>query len=241
MQSSNVVLKKMTDGNWVAAAERMSIEGVINKSFFLLTLLIVSAALSWIVAARIPGLGTVEIMAGILVGFVLALVISFVPRLAPVLSIFYALAEGLALGAISQVFNHQYPGIALQAFGATIAVFLVMFAVYRLHIVTVTQRFRAVMMGALMGIMLFYAAAIILGFFVDTSFVFSGAIGLVVSLVIVVVAAFSLMLDFDMIESGIESGAPASFEWYAAFGLMVTIIWIYIEILRLLSILRGRD
>lgn len=241
MQSSNVVLKKMGIESSARTGELMSIEGVINKSFFLLTMVIVAAAASWILTARMPGLGSLAIIAGCLTGLVLALVISFVQRLAPILAPFYALAEGVALGALSQVLNHAYQGIALQAFGATIAVFLVMFAIYRLRIVRVTQRFRAVMLGAILGILVFYLATLVAGFFVNVSFLFSGTIGILVSAVIVIVASFSLMLDFDMIEQGIEAGAPEELEWYCAFGLMVTIIWIYVEILRLLAIIRGRD
>lgn len=241
MQTSNVVLKKMGAENVNRYGELMSIEGVINKGFFLLTLVIVAAAVSWIVASRVPGLGVLSIIGGSVLGLVLAIIISFVQRLAPILAPFYALAEGVALGALSQVFNQAYPGIALQAFGATIAVFVVMFAMYRMRIVRVNQRFRAVIMGAILGILVFYLVTLVAGFFVDVSFLFSGALGIAISAFIVVIASFSLMLDFDMIEQGIAAGAPEDMEWYAAFGLMVTIIWIYVEILRLFAIIRGRD
>jgi uncharacterized YccA/Bax inhibitor family protein len=174
---------------------------------------------------------------GIIGGLVAALVISFKPMTAPYLAIPYAALEGLAMGAISAVFERRYPGIAIQAVGATFAVFAAMLLAYKTGLIRVTERFRAVVLGATLAIGLFYLVTMGLSLFhVSLGGMFNGsALGIGISLAIICVAALNLVLDFDIIESGAARGAPKYMEWFSAFGLLVTLVWLYMEILRLLA------
>jgi uncharacterized YccA/Bax inhibitor family protein len=154
----------------------------------------------------------------------------------------YALAEGVLVGVISRVYSEFYDGIILQAVLATFAVFIAMLVLYATRVIKVTQRLRSIIFLATVGIGLFYAISLILLFFnVDIPFVWDGGpISIGISLLIVGLASFNLLLDFDVIERAIAEGAPAWMSWFAAFGLMVTVIWLYLEILRLLALLKGR-
>ena len=155
----------------------------------------------------------------------------------------YALLEGLALGGISATFELRFPGIAIQSVSLTFGVLLVLLLAYRSGLIPVTQNFRLGIVAATGAIMLFYVLQFVLGFFGVhfTSINGSGPIGIGISLIIVAVAALNLVLDFDFIENGARMGAPKYMEWYGAFGLMVTLVWLYLEILRLLTKIRGRD
>jgi uncharacterized YccA/Bax inhibitor family protein len=224
--------------------ERMTLQGSINKSFLLLVVLLAGAFWPWsqyLSTGDASVVGT-PLLVGALGGFVLAMIISFKANLAPVLSIPYAALEGLALGSISALLERKYPGIAIQAVGLTFAVFAVMLLAYKLNIIRATERFRSVVIGATGAIALVYIVSMVLGFFhVAVPLLNSSSpLGIVVSLVIVGVAALNLILDFDFIESGAAQGAPRYMEWYAAFGLLVTMVWLYLEILRLLSKMRDR-
>jgi uncharacterized YccA/Bax inhibitor family protein len=180
------------------------------------------------------------VLVGALGGFVLGLIISFKATLAPYLALPYAALEGLAIGGISALLERRYPGIAIQAVGLTFSVMAVMLVAYRAGLIRATARFRAIVIGATGAIALFYVLTMILGFFHVEVPVLNEAspLGIIVSLVIVGVAALNLILDFDLIESGVAQGAPRYMEWYAGFALLVTLVWLYMEILRLLSKLR---
>ena len=224
--------------------EAMSVHGTVNKAFLLLVVMMVTALWPWSMAAagnlQAAG-GLMEI--GLIVGLVLALIISFKPTTAPYLSVPYAAVEGVVLGSISAVFEQRYPGIALEAVGATFTVAFVMLVLYRTHLIRVTDRMRSVVMGATIGIVLLYAGAWILSFFhYAVPFINGGAMGIGsgplaigFSVLVVGVAAFMLLLNFDLIERGAAGGAPQYMEWYGAFGLMVTLVWMYIQILTLLG------
>jgi uncharacterized YccA/Bax inhibitor family protein len=177
---------------------------------------------------------------GLVGGFVLALIISFKANLAPYLAVPYAALEGLAVGGISAILEQRYHGIAIQAVGLTFGVLAVLLIAYRMRLIRVTAQFRAMVIGATGGIALLYIATMVLGFFhVSVPVLYSATpLGIGISLVIVGVAALNLVLDFDLIERGAAGGAPKYMEWYAAFGLMVTLVWLYLEILRLLSKVR---
>jgi uncharacterized YccA/Bax inhibitor family protein len=179
-------------------------------------------------------------MLGLIGGFVLALIISFKATLAPYLSVPYAALEGLAVGGLSAILEQRYHGIAIQAVGLTFGVLAVLLFAYRMRWVRATAQFRAMVIGATGGIALLYLATMILGFFhVAVPVLYAATpLGIGISLVIVGVAALNLVLDFDLIERGVAGGAPKYMEWYSAFGLMVTLVWLYIEILRLLSKVR---
>jgi uncharacterized YccA/Bax inhibitor family protein len=164
------------------------------------------------------------------------------PRLAPFTGIVYSLGQGALVGSISKIYETFYEGIVFLALTATVAVFLGALALYAFRIIKVTQRTRSVIIIATVGIGLFYLATWILSIFnVNVPLVTGVGTGaLIFSIAVVIVAALNLLLDFSVIENGIRSGAPRSFSWFAAFGLMVTIIWLYIEILRLLAIVFAR-
>jgi len=222
-----------------AGGERMSVQGAVNKSFLLLVVLLAGAFWPWSqylstgdAAAIVP-----LFYVGIFGGLILALIMSFKQASATYLAIPYAALEGLAMGAISAVMERRYPGIAVQAVGATFAVFAAMLLAYKTGLIRATERFRAVVVGATLAIFLFYAVTMVLGFFhVNTGGLFNGsALGIGISLAIIVVAALNLILDFDIMESGAARGAPKYMEWFSAFGLLVTLVWLYVEILRLLG------
>jgi uncharacterized YccA/Bax inhibitor family protein len=181
-------------------------------------------------------------MAGALVGFVCAIVLTFKPKLARVLAPAYAIAQGVFVGAISKVFNTQYDGIVIQAVGVTLGVFVTMLVLYRTGVIRVTDKMRRTVIGATMGIAVFYGVSLLLNLFgMNISFFNSSSLmSIGFSFLVAGLAAMNLALDFDFIERGEQSGLPKYMEWYAAFGLMVTIVWLYLEILRLLAKLRDR-
>jgi uncharacterized YccA/Bax inhibitor family protein len=154
----------------------------------------------------------------------------------------YAALEGLAIGGISAIFERRYPGIAIQAVALTFAVMAVLLVAYRSRLIRVTEHFKAMVVGATLAIALLYEVSLILGFFhIRVPFLNDASpLGIIVSLAIIVVAALNLVMDFDFIETGVEHGAPRYMEWYGAFGLMVTLVWLYLEILRLLAKTRQR-
>jgi len=180
---------------------------------------------------------------GLIGGLVMALVISFKPTTAPFLAPVYALLEGLFLGAISAAFEVAYPGIVMQAVALTFGTLGTLLFAYRTGVIRATENFKLGVTAATGGIFLVYMASWIMGFFgVSMPFIHeSGLIGIGFSVFVVIIAALNLVLDFDFIENGVERGAPKFMEWYAAFGLLVTLVWLYIEILRLLSKLQSRN
>lgn len=222
-----------------AGGERMSVQGAVNKSFLLLVVLLAGAFYPWSQYLSTGDASVVQplFLLGLIGGFVLALIMSFKPAMATYLAIPYAALEGLAMGAISAILERRYPGIAMQAVGATFAVFAAMLLAYKTGLIRATERFRSVVIGATMAIALFYVVTMVVGLFhVNTSGLFNGsALGIGISLAIIVVAALNLILDFDIMESGAARGAPKYMEWFSAFGLLVTLVWLYMEILRLLA------
>jgi uncharacterized YccA/Bax inhibitor family protein len=222
----------------------MTLGGTVAKTFVLLALAIASTIYTWSQAQLTNGamIGTL-LLAGTLGGFVTALVLVFNPRLAPWLAPLYAVLEGLALGGISLVYQAQYRGLPMQAVGLTIATLAGMLVLYRAGVLRATDRFRAVVVSATLGIALFYLIALGLRFFgVDVPMLYSGgALGIGFSVLVSAVAALNLILDFDMIEQGVRARAPKFVEWYASFGLLVTLVWLYLELLRLLAKLQRRN
>jgi uncharacterized YccA/Bax inhibitor family protein len=221
--------------------EGMTFKGTIDKSFLLLIVLMLCALWPW---SQMAGgdIQAVEstMMLGIIGGFVLAMVISFKATLAPYLAIPYAALEGLAVGGLSAILEQRYHGIAIQAVALTFGVLAVLLVAYRMRLIRVTAQFRAMVIGATGGIALLYIATMILGFFhISVPVLYSASpLGIAISLVIVAVAALNLVLDFDLIERGVAGGAPKYMEWYSAFALILTLVWLYIELLRLLSKVR---
>jgi uncharacterized YccA/Bax inhibitor family protein len=217
---------------------RMTIGSVTAATFFLLLLVVAGAVYGWANAVAVQRWYWLFLI--VLLVLVFATVAR--PRLAPITGIIYSLGQGALVGSISKIYETFYEGIVFLALTATVAVFLGALALYAFRIIKVTERTRSVIIIATVGIGLFYLATWILSIFnVPVPLVTGVGTGaLVFSIVVVIVAALNLLLDFSVIENGIRSGAPKSFSWFAAFGLMVTIIWLYIEILRLLAIVFAR-
>ena len=217
------------------AADRMTMEGTVNKCFMLLVALLLGALYPWMHPAAATR--SAALILGSIGGFVLAMVVSFKAQWSPYLALPYALLEGLAMGGISALFERRYPGIAIESVALTFATLGAMLLLYRTGVIRVTNTFRTVVFAATGAIALLYIVTVILGFFhVHTGLINSASpLSIGISLVIVGVAALNLALDFDMIESGVRGGAPRYFEWYSAFALTVTLVWLYMEILRLMS------
>lgn len=237
-ESNNPVLGEKTfkEASHLQYSEAMTLGGTTAKMGFLLALVLASAVYSW--GQFASGFNPLPlVIGGALGGFVLAIVISFKKEWAPYLSPAYAIAEGLFLGAVSAMYSSLYDGIVLQAVGLTIGVFIAMLVLYQARIIRATERFKSVMYTAVAGIAIFYLIAFVVRMFgMDIPFLHEGSmLGIGFSLVVTAVAALMLIINFDMIENGITQGAPKYFEWYAAFALLVTLVWLYLEILRLLS------
>jgi uncharacterized YccA/Bax inhibitor family protein len=228
-----------------AGQELMTVSGAMRKFGLMLVMLLGAASFSW--GAFYQGANVMPWAMGAAIGgFVVALVIIFKKSWAPYLALAYALLQGLFLGAISAVFesafHDKYPGIVMQAVMLTFGVAVAMFALYYFRIIQATATFKKVVIGATIGIALFYLVAMIMNMFgAQMPYLHSnGLVGIGISVFVVIVAAMNLILDFDLMEQGAAQGAPKYFEWYSAFGLMVTIIWLYLEILKLLSKLASR-
>lgn len=227
----------------MGSANAMTIGGTSAKTAFLLILVLGAGAWGWSLVEPQTGNSSLPgwwflLAIGVLV---LAIVTAFKPQLAIITGPLYALTQGVAIGTISRLYESQFEGIVLQAIMATAAVFFVMLVLFVTRAIKVTDKLRGVVIGATLGIMLFYLASFILSLFtVSIPLVWdSGPVGIGFSLLIVGIAAFNLMLDFDLIERGVQARAPKFMEWYGAFALMVTIVWLYIEILRLIGKVRN--
>jgi len=248
MESSNPTLNEKTFGAArVGIGEQaMTIQGTVNKTFILLGILVLMATWTWSKTSDPSSAGLVN-MVGIvsgIVGFILAIATSFKPKWSPITAPLYAACEGLLLGFISALFEMRYPGIVIQAVGLTFAVTLAMLMGYKAGWLQATPALRKGLMIAMGGIMIFYGIVWIASMFGihPPGFINGGGpLGIAFSLFVVGIAAMSLILDFDIIESGAREGLEKYMEWYGAFALMVTLIWLYMEILRLLSKINRRD
>ncbi|MFT3949614.1 MAG: Bax inhibitor-1/YccA family protein [Agriterribacter sp.] len=223
----------------------MTVKGTLNKFGFMFLMVMASAFFSWYSFGK--GVDVTPYMwTGAIGGLIVALVIVFKKTWAPYLAPAYALLEGLFVGAISAYYNFAFaekaPFIIIQAVGLTFGVALAMFILYNMRIIRATETFKSVIITATAGIAIFYLITIVLRFFsIDIPFIHQGStFGIIFSLIVVGIAALNLILDFDMIEKGSDAGAPKYMEWYGAFGLLVTIVWLYLEILRLLAKLNSR-
>lgn len=225
-----------------AGGERMSVQGAINKSFLLLVVLMIGALWPWsqYLSNGDPAVVGASVLIGAVGGLILALIISFKAPTAPYLAVPYAALEGLAIGGMSALFERRYPGVAIQAVALTFGVLATMLFAYKTGLIRATERFRAIVIAATGAIALVYVVALVLSLFhINLNWLNdSSPLSIGISLVVVGVAALNLILDFDIIESGAARGAPRYMEWYSAFGLLVTLVWLYMEILRLLAKMR---
>ena len=232
-------------GGYIDAAARMTLSGTVNKTGILLVCALATAAWTWYRFLTSRDLGEIAplLLVGALGGFICAMVTVFKKEWSPVTAPIYALLEGLVLGGISAITELRYPGIAIQAVGLTFGTLFVLLLAYSSRLIRVTQKFRLGVVAATGGIMVFYLVQMLLGFFGIRFLAIngSGMLGIGISLFICAIAALNLVLDFDFIERGVDYGAPKYMEWYGAFGIMVTLVWLYLEILRLLSKMRSRN
>ena len=246
MRTSNPALnERVFQGERAVLGDTMTLQGTVNKTGVLLICVIATAAWTWNLFLHSHSPQTVMPLAllGGIGGLIVAMVTIFKKQWAGITAPIYALLEGLVLGSISAMLEVRFPGIAIQAVSLTFGTLVILLLAYRSGLIAVTEKFRLGIIAATGGIALFYIVEIVLGFFGIhfTAINGSGAIGIGFSIFVVIIAALNLVLDFDFIETGVRVGAPKYMEWYGAFGLMVTLIWLYFEILRLLSKLRSRE
>ncbi|HMD31148.1 MAG TPA: Bax inhibitor-1/YccA family protein [Candidatus Acidoferrales bacterium] len=246
LQPSNPVMGDKTFGKAgaVGVEQAMTLNGTVNKTGLLLIFTILTASWTWNLArSENPSAAGLPLIAGLIGGLIVALATAYRPAWSPVTAPLYALLEGLVLGGISAIFETRYPGIAVQAVMLTVGTLVVMLALYRARIIQATEKFKTGVFAATGGIMLVYFVSVVLGFFgIQVPKIYdAGPIGILFSLFVVSIAALNLIVDFDLIEKGAAQGAPKYMEWYGGFAILVTLVWLYMEILRLLSKLRSRQ
>jgi uncharacterized YccA/Bax inhibitor family protein len=246
-KSGNPTLKESTFEGFGAienAGEQMTLHGTINKVGILLVVLLIPALYVWqrfSVSYEFDSVST-YFYAGLIGGLALGLTITFKKELAPYISIPYAICQGLVLGGLSAIMEFRYPGIVIQALLLTVGIFITLLFIYKLEIIKPSENFKLIVASATGGIALYYMITLVLGFFnINAPLVNDDSLfGIGFSLFVVIVASMNLVVDFDFIEQGVKNRVPRYMEWYGAFGLMVTLIWLYIEILRLLGKARRR-
>jgi uncharacterized YccA/Bax inhibitor family protein len=251
MRSGNPALGQNTfldigSGRVVSGSDQaMTLNGTVNKTGMLLLLIMISAMYTWSLYTGPESMSAITplLLIGGIGGFIVALVTIFKKQWAAVTAPIYALLQGLLLGGLSAMMEARFPGIVIQAVGLTFGTLGALLMAYRSGLIRATENFRLGVVAATGGIFLLYMVNIVMGFFGHSiGFIHeSGWMGIGFSAFVVVVAAMNLVLDFDFIEKGVESGAPKYMEWYGAFGLIVTLVWLYLEILRLLSKLQSRN
>jgi len=245
--SSNPVLRESTFQDLqVGTSEQMTFQGVVNKTALLLVLLTLSASFVWIQFYK--GGSRPEIVApwltvGVIGGLIVALVTVFKPQWSMFTAPIYAALEGLFIGGISGIFEASYPGIVFQAVSLTFGTLFALLFAYKTGIIRATEQFKLGVFAATAGIAILYLITMVLSFFnIQVPFIYGNSgWGIAFSVFVVVIAALNLIIDFDMIETGVKARAPKYMEWYGGFALMVTLVWLYIEFLRLLSKVRSRQ
>ncbi|MDP8292577.1 MAG: Bax inhibitor-1/YccA family protein [Candidatus Orphnella occulta] len=219
-----------------SSAGTMTIAGTANKTILLLIIAFITASLVW----SHQQASAMLLFPSLIIGLIIAMVTIFKKEYSPITAPLYAAVEGVLLGTISSYFNAQYPGIVIQAVALTFAVLLCMLGAYRSGLIKVTERFKLGVVAATGGIMVVYLVSMVMSFFgANIGFIHSnGLLGIGFSVFVIIIASLNLVLDFDLIEKGADVGAPKYMEWYGAFALIVTLVWLYLEILRLLAKLR---
>ena len=245
-RSGNPTLRNSTFKNEGATADQvMTLQGTVNKTGILLVLVVIGATYTWNLFFQDGNPAAVMPIAigGAIGGLVFALITMFKKEWAGVTAPVYAVLEGLFLGGVSAIFEAQFPGIVIQATGLTLGTLASLLLLYKLGIIKPTENFRLMVVSATMGIGVLYLISFVMNMFGSGGIGFihsNGLFGIGFSLFVVAIAALNLVLDFDFIEQGSEQGAPKYMEWFGAFASMVTLIWLYLEMLRLLSKLRSR-
>ena len=238
----STAVSRKNDSTIIDYNQEMTLSGTINKSLILFLLLTASAMVIWWMAFN--GMNPIApAIGGAVMGLILVVIAAFKPQYSPYLAPGYALFEGLFIGGISAIFEATYPGIVIQAVGATFVTFMVCLVLYKYKIVKVTEQFKSVVVAATLAIATYYLISWLISMF--TSFVpvhyGSSLMSIGISVFVIIIAALNLFLDFDRIEKGAEQKMPKYMEWYGAMGLMITLVWLYIEFLRLLSKLNSKN
>ncbi|MBL7157828.1 MAG: Bax inhibitor-1/YccA family protein [Candidatus Omnitrophica bacterium] len=240
MRSGNPALRGsvFTGALGKGAAGAMTIQGTTNKTLILLGLAMLTAYWAW----TNPAVSAPLIIPAVILGLIAAIITIFKKEWAPISAPCYAIIEGIVLGAVSLMFEKTYPGIVKQAIGLTFGVLFSLLLAYKSRLIRPTENFKLGVVAATGGIALFYIVSMIASFFgARFSIIYgNGLFAIGFSVFVVIIAALNLVMDFDFIEKGAEAGAPKYMEWYGAFGLMVTLVWLYLEILRLLAKLQSR-
>lgn len=241
--SSNPMIKSYIVQDVVIEGRPMSISGAINKSLILLGIVVVVAYYAWtICAGGFLDKANIILIGSSIAGLILALITSFNPKASPITAPAYAICEGLVVGVVSYAYGAMFDGIVFDALGITILALFTMLFLYKTGILKATPTFRKVIFVSTLAIAIFYFAGFIGALLGHPMTIFNGGLlGIGVSLLICVIAAFNFIVDFDFIEQGERNMLPAHFEWYGAFALLVTLIWLYLEVLRLLAQLSKRD
>jgi uncharacterized YccA/Bax inhibitor family protein len=225
-------------------ANVMTLQGTVNKTMLLLLLVIMPALYVWNLFDTTQDISEILpwLLGGAIGGLITAMIIAFNRQLSAYLAPVYAVLEGLVLGGLSALMELRYPGIVIEALMLTFGIFAVLLVIYKLEIIKATENFKLIVVSATGGIAVFYLISFVLSFFsIRVPLINDNSMmGIVFSLIVVVVAALNLVVDFDFIEQGVARRVPKYMEWYGAFGLMVTLIWLYVEILRLLGKSRSR-
>lgn len=242
-KSSNPVISDAAykDVKPVTKSEAMTTGGTIRRALFLLLLVVGGAFYSWDLTSRNPELFWSLFYPLLIGGLIVGLIAAFSKRTTKYLSPVYAVLEGLFLGGVSYVYNDVFEGIVVQAIGLTFAIFFAMLLVYSSGLIKVTEKFKIGVFAATLGIMLFYLVSIVLRVFfnIEAPLIHeSTPLGIAFSVFVVGIASLNLVIDFDFIQQGVEKKLPKNMEWYGAFGLIVTLVWLYLEVLRLLSKIR---
>jgi uncharacterized YccA/Bax inhibitor family protein len=252
-RTANPALNKNTFTSFgtVADGQTMTLGGTVNKIFILLLLVVAGAFYTWRLAFAAISSDSLTASRAILPwmigggigGFIVAMITVFKRHLAPITAPIYAILEGLFLGGISAILENQYPGIVINAIGLTFGILFALLFVYRTGLIKPTENFKLGVFAATGGVAVFYLLSFLFGLFgIPLGYLHnSSLLSIGISVVIIIIAALNLVLDFDFIEQGAASSAPKFMEWYAAFGLIVTLVWLYLEILRLLSKLASRN
>lgn len=236
---SNPTFRKGAFENLVQTDRAMTCQGALNKTFILLFMFFIGAFISWQLGfSAWPAITVCAVL-----GLALALVISFIPTTAPYLSIVYSIIEGLSVGALSNLMERYYPGIVARAIVDTAVITFTMLFFYKTRLIQVTDTFKSIVFGATLAIVISQVVIFFLQLIgVHIPFIFEGGwISIGIGLVVIAVAAFNLAIDFHFFREGEDARLPSYFEWYAGFGLMVTLVWLYVSILRLLAILNSDD
>ncbi|WP_018782997.1 Bax inhibitor-1/YccA family protein [Bacillus sp. 95MFCvi2.1] len=243
MRTSNPMLKKETFRKQGASTSAMTIGGAVGKTLIMLVLLLATSVYSYI--QMYTGKMQMPVLIGaLIVAAIIAFAAIFFPKMAPITAPIYAAVEGIVLGSISAVYAIRFDNsIILNAVLLTISILFAMLVLYATRVVKVTDKFRTGIMAATLGILVMYLIVFLLNMFgVTVPYIHQGGtIGIIISAVVIIVAALNLLLDFDLIENGARSGAPKYMEWYSAMGLMMTLVWLYLEILRFVSYFAKND